>query len=223
MPGTGTREKNENHGNGMPRPGDVPLLTPEEMRREATPRQDDIINAMRRRLEREEVDRHLAAERKTRQLPVFAPVTDIPRIKIKYRVDLLWPVGSTVLLSAYQKVGKSTLLRNLIRALLFGDDFLGYTTRPVSEDGCIVVADFEMPGSIALERLDAHGLGEEKRLHYEFLRGRGHDFDVMDDEWLNQLAAALRDLRCELLFIDTLNALANALGINLDAPDGPAR
>lgn len=211
---------NGNHGGGggIPKPGDVPLLTPEQIREMSTPVQSDIVDRLRERRTRTEVDRLAAAERKPRQLPVFASVREIPRTKLSYRVDKLWPVGAIVLLSAYFKVGKSTLLRNLIRSLLTGDDFLGFRVRAVS--GAIVVADFEMPDSIALERLDAHGLGDEKRLHYEFLRGRGQDFDVTDDEWLNQLAGALRDLDCEVLFIDTLNALANALGINLDAPDG---
>lgn len=169
---------------------------------------------------RRDSKRMLAAQDQApRQLPAFLPVGEIPRTRLQHRIDPLWPSGGNVLFSAYMKVGKSTLLRNGIRSLLTGDDFLGeYTTRPVS--GSIVVADIEMTRSVALERLDAHGLGQQEKLRYEFLRGRGQDFNVLDDEWLGQLARGLRDLDTEILVIDTINALASSLGVNLDAPDG---
>jgi transcription termination factor Rho len=48
-----------------------------------------------------------------------------PDEDITYRVDQLWPVGGRVVLAAAWKAGKTTLLGNLIRALVDNQPFLG--------------------------------------------------------------------------------------------------
>ena len=54
---------------------------------------------------------------------------------LTYRVVDLWPSGGRVLLAAPYKAGKSTMVGNVIRALVDGDRFLGRSERDPGSQG----------------------------------------------------------------------------------------
>lgn len=102
-------------------------------------------------------------------------------------IDWIWepfiPKDSTVLLSAYMKVGKSTFTYDLISSILRGDSFLNFRTKPVN----VLLLAVEESARDVRNRLVTFGLGPETRtaasllVHSGPLQPTGENLALMED------------------------------------------
>lgn len=114
------------------------------------------------------------------------------------RVDGLIPWDSSTLLVAQRKTGKTTMLLNLTRSLLTGEDFLGkFTVRPI--EGAVAFLNFEVSAGMLGRWADEHGIDRD-RLYLVNLRGRRNPLSHLDDRAI--LAADLRERGVESLVCD---------------------
>jgi len=96
-----------------------------------------------------------------------------------FRIDGLLPSGSSMLVTAQRKTGKTTLMLNMGDSLLTGQPFLGsFGVRPIS--GRVAILNFEVTAQ-QLGRW-AHEVDiDEDRLYQVNLRGRRNPFGHPDD------------------------------------------
>lgn len=114
------------------------------------------------------------------------------------RVDGMIPWEASTLFVAQRKTGKTTLILNLVRSLLTGEDFLGtYAVRPVG--GTIAVLNFEVSAAMLARWADDVGIDLE-RLYLVNLRGRRNPLSHAQDR--ARLAADLRARGVETLIVD---------------------
>lgn len=114
------------------------------------------------------------------------------------RVDGLIPWESSALLVAQRKTGKTTMLLNLARSLLTGEDFLGkFTVRPI--DGIVAILNLEVSAAMLGRWADEHGIDRD-RLYLVNLRGRRNPFTHPQDRAI--LATDLRARDVESLIVD---------------------
>jgi hypothetical protein len=114
------------------------------------------------------------------------------------RVDGMIPWEASTLFVAQRKTGKTTLILNLVRSLLTGEDFLGsYPVRPV--EGTIAVLNFEVSAAMLARWADDVGIDLE-RLYLVNLRGRRNPLSHAQDR--ARLAADLRGRGVETLIVD---------------------
>jgi hypothetical protein len=111
--------------------------------------------------------------------------------------------GGNTLIVAQRKTGKTTLMLNLARSLLTGEDALGrFEVHPVAEGRTVAVLNYEM-GAKQLARW-AHGLAiPHDRLWIVNLRGRRNP--LMHEQDRLALATELREHRAEVLLVDTFS------------------
>jgi hypothetical protein len=64
-----------------------------------------------------------------------------PDIATRYRIDDVAPADARIMLSAQYKAGKSTLVGNLMRALVDGEPFLGHFTVNTTACGVVLIDD----------------------------------------------------------------------------------
>jgi hypothetical protein len=107
-------------------------------------------------------------------LSEFLAIEDEP---VRYRVDGLMPVGARVMLTAQFKAGKTTLVSNLLRALVDGEDFLGRAVEQPA--GRIVLIDAELDEAMLRRWLRDQGIQHDDRIAVVSLRGRLSSFDVL--------------------------------------------
>lgn len=114
------------------------------------------------------------------------------------RVDGLMPWDASTLIVAQRKTGKTTLVLNLIRSLLNGDDFLGtFKVRPVT--GAVALLNFEVSAAMIARWADNAGIDRD-RLYVVNLRGRRNPLSHAGDR--AKLAADLRARGVETLIVD---------------------
>lgn len=115
-----------------------------------------------------------------------------------WRVEGLMPSEGSTLITAQRKVGKTTLVMNLARALVTGEEFLGcFPVRPVT--GQVGVLNFEVSGP-QLGRWAAEAGVPLHRLVVANLRGRRNP--LAHDEDRRELAGLLRARGVEVLICD---------------------
>lgn len=119
-------------------------------------------------------------------------------------------MGANIMLNAQAKSGKSTMVVNILHALVTGEDFLG--ALPVHPARKVTVVDFEMPLSTSKRWLREAGVLGYTEVQYAFLTGRPGDFFVINDKTRQELAANLRGT--EVLIIDPLGPLLAAHGLD---------
>lgn len=130
-----------------------------------------------------------------------------------YRVERLWPSGGNVVLVARAKVGKTTLVLNLLRSLLSGTKFLGeFDVTPL--EGTVCVMDLELPSSMLRSWMRDLGLAHEQ-LHVMPLRGHGGWLarSLADPSARSKLAAWLRERNVKVLIIDPFSAWLAGAGV----------
>jgi len=114
------------------------------------------------------------------------------------RVDGLIPWESSALLVAQRKTGKTTMLLNLARSLLTGEDLLGkFAVRPI--DGIAAILNLEVSAAMLGRWAEDHGIDRD-RLYLVNLRGRRNPFTHPQDRAI--LAADLRARGVESLIVD---------------------
>jgi hypothetical protein len=114
------------------------------------------------------------------------------------RIDglVLWEAGT--LIAAQRKTGKTTLLLNLAKSLLTGQDFLGrFGVVPV--DGVVSILNFEVGAAQLAAWADALRISRD-RLFLVNLRGRRNPFSDPDDQ--ARLAELLRSRGTESILTD---------------------
>ncbi len=120
--------------------------------------------------------------------------------------DIIWlwqgylPFGFMVLLSGLPKVGKTTLLTYLLRALVDGTDFLSLPTSLADTDKKKILILTEENPSLLRRRFLAHGLNKD-----EILIIQRHQVDDWEDT-ISQIGLAAEKENIALLIMDTLPA-----------------
>jgi AAA domain len=144
------------------------------------------------------------------RLSEFLTTPDEPAI---YRIDQLWPVGGRVVLAAQYKAGKSTLVANLLRALVDGDPFLGeYRVTPVT--GSVALIDDELDERTLRRWLREQGIGNVERVAVLPLRGKVGTFDIFSDTGRTGWVTELRSVGTEVLLLDCLRPILDAHGLD---------
>lgn len=127
-----------------------------------------------------------------------------------HRVDGLIPSNGGTLVIAQRKTGKTTLMLNLARTLITGEQFLGrFDVRPIA--GIVAILNFEVSGD-QIGRW-AHDVGvPEELLLLVNLRGRRNPLAYEDDR--RKLATLLRDHQVESLIVDPFGRAYTGLNQN---------
>lgn len=146
-------------------------------------------------------------------LTAMLAIADLPAT---YRIDDLWPMGGRVLLAAQYKSGKSTLVGNLLRALVDGDDFLGrWKPRSVSR---VTLLDTELDEAMLRRWLRDQGIRHTDAIDVVSLRGKVGTFNILDDttraEWAERIGPT------DVLVLDCLRPCLDALGLSEDKEAG---
>ena len=143
------------------------------------------------------------------ELLPLVPVGELDDSPVRYRVDRMMPWFGTVMISAAAKTGKSTLVWNLLRALVRKEEFLGRET--TYDGGRIAYLAFEMEeGDIKTYAKDAGLDGHEVMVAR--LKGKAARFAILDPRGRSQLAAELADV--EVLVLDPLGPLLAAMRLD---------
>jgi hypothetical protein len=136
-----------------------------------------------------------------------------PRVPTPWRIEGWQPQGSRVILAAQFKAGKTTLVGNMIRCKVDGDDFLDrYPVRPVT--GNVVLIDFEMGESQLDDWLRAQRIEHDDRVIVLPMRGRAASFDILNTDVRAEWARRFRAHHCCDLTIDCLRPILDGLGLD---------
>jgi len=175
-----------------------------------------VAEELRKLRIRQDARQRLAAEnRPASALPPVAPFVDWierPINPIRYRIDRLAPADARTLLSAQNETGKTTLIENLVRALVDDEPFLGYfaINTPASH---LVLIDNELDEDMLREWMRAQSIRNTTRIaEVVALRGRVSSFNFLDDHVRDQWVRRLRDLGCDYRMLDCLRPVLDACG-----------
>ena len=182
------------------------------------PTEAEITNRVRRlRIDHEARERLNAELHPAVVLPPVKPLDVLlaePDTETPYLIDRLQPEGSRVILSAQYKAGKTTVSTNLIRAHADGDPFLGRFTvnTPASR---IVLIDDELSEDMLRRWMRQQEIDNTAAVaDVVSLRGRLGAFNLLDQRCLEQWIARLSALNCDLLILDCLRPVLDALGLD---------
>jgi hypothetical protein len=166
-----------------------------------------------KRQARREVD---AEEHPPKSIPTMRTLAERLSVKpgpIRWRITDWMKEGYRVLLSAQYKAGKTTLVINVVRALV--DDVPFLDRFDVSPVNAVTVLDFEMaddePNQLD-EWYQAAAIKHADRVRIVALRGRASSFNILDPVVRTRWAALLKGT--EFLIIDCLRPILDALGLD---------
>lgn len=137
----------------------------------------------------------------------FLAVEDDP---VQYVIDELFPVGSQGIIAAQYKAGKTTLIGNLIRSLVDGDDFLDRFT--VNRASHVTLIDNELDPRTLRRWLRNQGIHNTSRVRLVSLRGKVSTFNLLHDDIRAQWVNLLPDPGIVLL--DCLRPILDAIGLD---------
>lgn len=139
-----------------------------------------------------------------------------------WRVESILPAGGRLNIFAGPKAGKTTLVSNLVRALVDGAPFLDtYAVdmhdRETEETGGVLIFDTEMTGTQLVEWYDDLGVEYMEDVHLIPLRGRAGWLDFLDPKRRARLVAEIQE-RYEfppsVVILDPVGPLLAALGLD---------
>lgn len=133
-----------------------------------------------------------------------------PDVETQYRVEGLWPRSGRVILSAQHKAGKTTMAMNLIRSLADGEKFLDQF--PTTQAERIVLIDDEMDQRQLRRWLRDQNIQKAHAVEVISLRGRVGTFDILSEAGRKKWAQVIG--RCDVLVIDCLRPILDALGLD---------
>lgn len=133
-----------------------------------------------------------------------------------YRIADLWPTAGRVLLAAPYKAGKSTLVGNVVRALVDGGQFLDrFNVTTVRK---VALIDTELDTGMLRRWLRDQGIQNTGAVSVVPLRGALSTFDLTDpttrSHWARQLAGA------DVVILDCLRPVLDSLGLSEDKDAG---
>jgi len=169
----------------------------------------------RRALKREQAGAH--AERPP--LKLGAAFLDEPDEVAEYRIKGLLPSGGRAILAAQYKAGKSTMIGNLVRSLVDGDEFLGEFLVPKAARR-VVLLDDELSENMLRRWLRDQGIQRRDGFAVVSLRGRLSTFDILDATVRQEWAGALREIGAEVVILDCLRPILDALGLDENTEAG---
>lgn len=154
------------------------------------------------------------------ELPVVTSLRDLLEqdddAELRWRVQDLLAEGARAMLAAPHKVGKSTIVGNLLRSLADGVDFLGrFEVRRAKR---IVLIDDELDPRMLRAWLRDHGIEKAKHIEIVSLRGRVSTFDILTAEGRRRWAAHIG--RCDVLIVDCIRPILDALGLDENRDGG---
>lgn len=125
----------------------------------------------------------------------------------------IWPKNGNVYIAAEAGSGKTTFNHNLIRSAADGVPFLDkYAVEPI--EGKVVLIDLEMNDELTdLWLLDQDIVNQDKIIIWTF-RGDPLQFDITDKKVAALWSAKLKELNAEVVILDCLTPLLNALGLD---------
>lgn len=139
----------------------------------------------------------------------FADLVAAVPATLPARIERALFEGGRALFLAGYKVGKTTTVGNLAKALADGTDFLG--AFPV-KTGRVAVLDFELSPAQGVAWLRDLHIEHTERVDYINLRGAADSFDLRDPNKLGLWARRLRD--ADVLVVDCLTPIIRGLGLN---------
>lgn len=194
-------------------PYDAPALDPYERMVTHQALQMRISEDARNRL-RAERAAELGQERPPLvRLDEFLAVPDEPAI---YRINDNLPIGGNVLLAAQHKAGKSSLIANVIRALVDDEQYLDkWACKPLDE---LVLIDNELDERMLRRWLREQDIEHTEKVRVICMKGRLTTFNLLDDhtraEWAKELSGA------DLIVLDPLRPVLDSLGLSEDKEAG---
>lgn len=182
-------------------------MTDDEYLEEATA--SELLRLRAQKIARERFAAEEAGTEDGGELLPLVPLGELDDSPIRYRVDGMMPWFGTVMVNAAAKTGKSTLVWNLLRALVRKENFLGKET--TYDSGPIVYLAFEMEqGDIKTYGKDAGLDGHEVTVAP--LKGQAAKFSILNPLVRSRLATQLADT--EVLVLDPLGPLLAALRLD---------
>lgn len=140
----------------------------------------------------------------------------------QYRVAGLWPCHGRVLIPAAAKSGKTTLILNLIRALVDGGLFLGmFDAVPVARR--VVYLNLEVSEGKMRQWLRRAGIANVSAVHVENLRGKVSALALDTKAGRDRFAGWLRSLDAETVILDPLAPALAAFGLDENSNADVAR
>lgn len=140
----------------------------------------------------------------------------IPDEDATYRIENLLPTGGRALLAAQFKAGKTSMMGNLIRALVDGGSFLG--TFPVEVVDRITLIDTELDENMLRRWLRDQGIRNTHKVQVFCLKGKLSTFDIMNGHtralWANDIRGS------QFVILDCLRPCLDALGLSEDKDAG---
>ncbi|WP_211439292.1 AAA family ATPase [Corynebacterium glutamicum] len=137
----------------------------------------------------------------------------LPDLSEKWTIEGMWNSDGQALLYAPAKVGKSTLMHNMIESLTSGRPFLGKFDTPVCP-GRVGLIDAELSPHKLKEQLSQLESLDRSKLVVWPIRGRLADFDPTDEVNRTEWATRLRDSNIEILVIDCMGPLLKHAGLD---------
>ncbi|WP_345457613.1 AAA family ATPase [Nocardioides marinquilinus] len=198
------------------RPDDGEIVTLAELEALTHTANDEDDAAVTRALEKLRVNERARdlhrAEKADREFR--APASDLdlaaalarPREPLSYTIDRLHPTGSNSLIAAQYKVGKTTLMANLLKSYADGDKFLGeFTVEP--GPGRIAFFNYELTDSMLYDEYLVP-MGIENTGRVAVLNLRGANFDLRSPAAFDFAVSWLQERNCDALILDPFGAAA---------------
>jgi hypothetical protein len=149
-----------------------------------------------------------------------------------YRINGLAPKDGNVIIAAQRKAGKSTMIGNLIRSLVDGDEFLpgvtpflsdGFTVTPLVDGEKVALIDLELSPRTIRRWSRKQGIKNAHMVDVHSLRGTAAEFDLTDKKRRNEWAAQFRAQGVKVLIIDPLAPLFAVQNVDENDNMGVAR
>ncbi len=127
-----------------------------------------------------------------------------------YAVDQLLPTGGRFVLTGRRKLGKSTLMGNLLRAMADGEPFLGRFA--VAKPLRVALIDLELDERTLRRWLTEQDIQNTHAVTILNLRGSAQTFGILDDQvratWAKELSGH------DVIILDCLRPALDALGLD---------
>lgn len=165
--------------------------------------------------------RFAAEEAGTLEIPTPAPLNHFIEQSLhedeEWRIQDLWPALGRILLAAQYKAGKTTLIANLIRALVDGEPFLGqFPITPARgkypNTGGVLLIDTEMTTRQLGRWLHNQNITNQDAVEILTLRGQLSGFNILTPEGRLQWAKHIEG--AEVVILDNLRPVLDALGLD---------
>lgn len=150
--------------------------------------------------------------------PALKP-SELDDTPVTYRIPGLLTMNGNVLLSAYRKTGKTTLVLHLAAALT--DKKKTFLGRPCTAlDGRLVYVNFELEQNmlrkyIAEQQIDL----DSDNLLIQDYRGKATKFQLADKEWRSDYADFLAEERTAAIIVDPIHVVTVATSTDSNSND----